>query len=409
MRIPRSLPPTAAPISPTDLMYGFRGIANKKLDGKLERELKEYFGATHAFLVSSGKAALYLILSALKRLTLNRKVIIPAYTCFSVPSAIRMAGLEIVLCDIRPETLDFDYSQLRDLVDDDTMCVISTHLFGIPADVSKVRDLCGNRNIFIIEDAAQAMGAVSARGKLGTFGDVSFFSLGRGKNITCGSGGIIITSSGEIADSIQKGYTDLEGVPFTEYAFSILETVILMLFLHPARFWLPKQLPFLKIGETRFYRTFPVRKFTGFQAGLLHDWRQKLEMLNRGRSENADGYIERLELSNGMQIHSNGIPYNRFPMYTEGRESKEELCESGDRMGISPMYPFPIHRIQEIKEMFDRRNFEGAETITDTLVTLPTHILVSENDKKNILEAVKKASRHEQGNEQPFRQGAGCH
>ena len=143
----RTLPPTAAPISLTDLMHGFYGIANKKLAEKLERELKEYFGVPHAFLVSSGKAALFLILSGLKRLTRKRKVILPAYTCFSVPSAIRMAGLEIVLCDIRPETLDFDFSQLRDLLDDDTMCVISTHLFGIPADVSKVRGLCGNRKI----------------------------------------------------------------------------------------------------------------------------------------------------------------------------------------------------------------------------------------------------------------------
>ena len=181
-----------------------------------------------------------------------------------------------------------------------------------------------------------------------------------------------------------------------------------MIFLRPTLFWLPKRLPFLKIGETRFHRTFPVRKFTGFQAGLLHDWRQKLETLNRGRSDNADGYIEHLELSNGMQIYANGFPYNRFPIYLEGKASKEELCESGNRMGISPMYPFPIHRIQEIKEMFDRRDFEGAETISDTLVTLPTHILLNENDTMMIHEAVKINLRHGQKNEHTFRQGVGC-
>lgn len=409
MSIKRTLPPTAAPISPKDLMHGFCGIANDKLTGKLEREIKEYFGVPHVFLVSSGKAALFLILSGLKRLTGKRKVILPAYTCFSVPSAVRKAGLEIVLCDIRPDTLDFDFSQLRDLIDDDTMCVISTHLFGIPADVSKVRELCGNRKIFIIEDAAQAMGAVSDRGKLGTFGDVAFFSLGRGKNVTCGSGGIIITSAEEIADSIRKDYADSEKVPMIEYMKNIVEIVFMMFFLRPDFYWLPKKLPFLKIGETRFYRTFPVRKLTGFQAGLLYDWRQKLEALNRARSVNADGYIERLELSNGMRIHANGIPYNRFPIYLEGKASKEELCESGDRMGISPMYPFPVHRIQEIRELFDRRGFGGAETVSDTLVTLPTHILVNEHDKMMILEAVGNVSRHGRRDEPAFRQGAGCH
>ena len=403
----RTLPPTAAPISLTDLMHGFYGIANKKLAEKLERELKEYFGVPHAFLVSSGKAALFLILSGLKRLTRKRKVILPAYTCFSVPSAIRMAGLEIVLCDIRPETLDFDFSQLRDLLDDDTMCVISTHLFGIPADVSKVRGLCENRKLFIIEDAAQAMGGVAGRGKLGTYGDVSFFSLGRGKNITCGSGGIIITSTEDIADSIRKDYADLEKVPTIEYMKYIVEVVFMMLFLRPENYWLPKKIPFLKIGETLFYRTFPVRTFTGFQAGLLYDWRQKLETLNRCRSDNAEDYIERLELSNGLQIHANGVPYNRFPIYLGGKASKEELCESGNRLGISPMYPYPIHRIQEIRENLDHRDFEGAETISDTLVTLPTHILLNEEDKMMICEAVKMRLRQEQGNEQPFRQEVG--
>jgi dTDP-4-amino-4,6-dideoxygalactose transaminase len=408
MRIKRTIPPTAAPISPTDLLYGFYGIANKKLNEKLERELKEYFGATHAFLVSSGKAALFLILSGLKKLTRKRKVIVPAYTCFSVPSAIRMAGLEIVVCDVRPETLDFDFSQLRDLIDDDTMCVISTHLFGVPADVSKVRDLCEHRKIFIIEDAAQAMGAVSGRGKLGTFGDVAFFSLGRGKNITCGSGGIIITSAEDIVDSIRKDYADLEKVPMIEYMKYIVEIVFMMCFLRPELYWLPKSLPFLKIGETRFYRTFPVRKFTGFQAGLLFDWRKKLEALNRSRSGNADGYIEGLELSDGLQIYANGIPYNRFPIYLEGKESKDVLCASGDRIGISPMYPFPIHRIQEIREHLDHRDFGGAETISDTLVTLPTHILLNEKDKLMIREAVKEVFRHEQRNEHDVRQGVGC-
>lgn len=409
MNTMRTLPPTAAPISPMDLMHGFCGIANRTLDEKLEREIREYFGSNHAFVVSSGKAALFLILSGLKKLTRKRKVIIPAYTCFSVPSAIRMAGLDIVLCDVRPETLDFDMSQLRELVDDDTMCVIPTHLFGIPADVSSVRSLCNHRKIFVIEDAAQAMGAASGGKKLGTLGDVGFFSLGRGKNITCGSGGIIITSSEAIADSIRALTTDLEKVACAEYATTILETIFLAIFLRPSLFWLPKGLPFLKIGETSFHPTFPVQKITGFQAGLLHDWRQKLETLNHARSDNADGYIEDLELSDGMPIHAGGIPYNRFPIYLDGRASKEELCASGNRLGISPMYPSPIHRIQEIKELFDRRDFEGAETVSDTLVTLPTHILLNENDKMMILEAVKKVSRQERRNEPTFRQGAGFH
>ena len=75
-----------------------------------------------------------------------------------------------------------------------------THLFGIPSDVDRTRRICEEKGIFLVEDAAQAMGVEHGGRKLGTLGDVGFFSLGRGKNISCGSGGIILTSSADIAE-----------------------------------------------------------------------------------------------------------------------------------------------------------------------------------------------------------------
>jgi len=373
-----------------DLVYGFYGIANKKLNATIERELKEYFGVKDVFLVSSGKAALFLILSGLKRLTKKRKVILPAYTCFSVPSAIRMAGLEIVLCDIRPDTLDYDFSELKSLVDDDTLCIIPTHLFGIPSDIGKIRDLCGRREVFIVEDAAQAMGVVHEDKKLGTMGDVAFFSLGRGKNITCGSGGIILTSAEDISDSIRECYSEMNRVPIAEYMKDIVEIIFLMVFLHPSLYWFPKSLPFLKIGETRFYRTFPVHKLTGFKAGLLVDWRKKLETFNENRSVVAGYYIRSLGLKDRMPIYADQYAYLRFPAYLNGKESKDKLCESGDFLGISPMYPSPVNKIQELEEYFGNSRYVHAERIADTLIALPTHVLLNEKDKLTVSEAVKE-------------------
>jgi perosamine synthetase len=388
VKVRRAIPPAASPISFTELLHGFLGTVKKGTEANLEKEMKKYFGADHVFLASSGKSALFLILSGLKRLTGKKNVIIPAYTCFSVPSAIRLSGLDIVLCDIEPGTLDFDFSRLKSLIDNDTLCVIPTHLFGIPADISKVRDLCDKRKIFVVEDAAQAMGAVYEGRKLGTLGDVGFFSLGRGKNITCGSGGIIVTSSEEIAASIRTQYLELETVPTMEYLKIILEIIFLMIFIRPNMFWLPKQLPFLKLGETRFYRTFPVRKFTGFQAGLLHDWGSKLETLNRSRSAHAGNYMDTLGLAGVMPIYAKGYPYNRLPVYMKDRTAKDALCNSGTWLGITPMYPSPVHRIRELDGSFENRHFEGAEYISNTLVTLPTHILLNAKDTASICEQV---------------------
>jgi dTDP-4-amino-4,6-dideoxygalactose transaminase len=384
----RTVPPAAAPVSFMELLNGFRGMVNGSSSERLEREVKEYFRMEHVFLASSGKAALFLILSALKRLTGKKKVVLPAYTCFSVPSAVRMAGLEIVLCDIQKETLDYDYSQLKQSVDDDTLCILSTHLFGIPSDVSKIKRVIGSGKIFIVEDAAQAMGAADDGNKLGTLGDVGFFSLGRGKNISSGSGGVVITSSKEIADSIRKEYSNLESAPAIDTLMMIFQNMLLAIFIHPMLYWLPKNLPFLRIGETKYYSTFAVRKMSGFQAGLLRHWRPKLEMFNRQRSKNAEFYIDSFRISGRKGIYANGIPYNRFPIYVGNKSIKDSLCKKGDVMGISPMYPSPIHKIPEIKECFDNHGYEQSNEISDTLVTLPTHPLLINKDLMRISETV---------------------
>src|SRR5207245_5662503 len=96
---------------------------------------------------------------------------------------------------------------------DDTLCVVPTHLLGLPSDVERVKDLCEGKGTFVVEDAAQAMGLKHGDHLAGSLGDVSFFSLGRGKNITCGSGGIILTNSDSIAKSIQNEYQQLTPEP----------------------------------------------------------------------------------------------------------------------------------------------------------------------------------------------------
>ncbi len=111
------------------------------LDAATE-ELRRTLGVEHAWLVSSGRAALTLILRALAELSGRSRVIIPAYTCYSVPAAIVRAGLDIVPCDIDAATLDFAYEELEArLSEAPALCVVSTHLFGLPADVERARRL----------------------------------------------------------------------------------------------------------------------------------------------------------------------------------------------------------------------------------------------------------------------------
>ncbi len=384
MKIQPTIPPVAAPMTISHLWHGLAGIlSSKPYLSILEREISEYFGVKYVFFISSGKAALFLILQALKSLSSKQQVVIPAYTCFSVPSAIVKAGLKVSLCDINPETFDFDADLLKKTINQDTLCVIPNHLFGIPSDMDRIKQLCKDQGVFIVEDAAQAMGGKYNGRILGTIGDVGFFSLGRGKNITCGSGGILVTNSRKVAETIEKQYATLATPNSIKTIVEFFRMVILTIFIHPSRYWLPSGLPFLKLGQTTFYKDFPVAKLSGMKAGLLYRWRERLERSNRIRSETTTFYRERLWFESNSRPT---IPYLRMPIIVRNREIRNSIysrsCEQG--LGISPMYPTPINKIEELESEFNGRRFPVAEKIAEQLLTIPTHHLVSENYKKRI-------------------------
>ena len=124
MKIHRTVPPAAAPLRWADLRHGIAGIfAAARARRAREEEIRRHFGVGHAFLVSSGTAALTLTLTALKSCSPRTGVVIPAYTCFSVAAAVVKAGLRPVLCDIDPTTFDFDYGLLARTLKSDTLCV----------------------------------------------------------------------------------------------------------------------------------------------------------------------------------------------------------------------------------------------------------------------------------------------
>jgi dTDP-4-amino-4,6-dideoxygalactose transaminase len=389
VRIRKTIPPAAAPLTCRDLLSGIRGCVDKGIPEQLEDEIRQYFHVDHVFFLSSGKAAFFLILCALKELANRKKVIIPAYTCYSVPSAIRKAGLEIVPCDIRAETLDFDFEQLERLCDEKTLCVVPTHLFGIPSDVSRVREIAERRGIFIVEDAAQALGVSRGKEILGTIGDVAFYSFGRGKNITCGSGGLIITSSGEIAGKIRSLYELLPPEPFKDSLRTFLEVCFMQIFLSPYLYWFPYGLQSLKLGETIFYHNFPVYRLSGVKAGLLRHWRETLEVYNDCRSKIGNYYLKELNLDGTMPIYSSSFPYLRFPVYVKGNCLKNKNYEDCKIFGMTRMYPDSVNNIDEIRGDFIGQNCKNAESIAIDLLTLPTHALVRDRDKAKICNILK--------------------
>jgi len=353
----------------------------------LEEQIRRHFDVRHAFLVSSGTAALTLTLRALKSLSGRTEVVIPAYTCFSVPAAVAKAGLRPVLCDINLSTFDFDHALLEQALSRDTLCVLAHHLFGIPSNIERIRALCSAREIFVVEDAAQAMGAEDKGHLLGTLGDVGIFSLGRGKNITCGSGGIMVTSSPEIAGAIARQCRHLEAPTPAEALKDFIQLVLMAVFIRPSLYWIPAALPFLRLGQTIYPAEISLKRLSGMKAGLLRRWRSHLARSNRVRSETATYFGQRLPLP---LAQGPSHPYLRLPVLVASPKERERIhARSQERgLGLSVAYPTPINEIPEIRAAFSGQRFPSAQKVAERLLTIPTHHWLSEKDKKAIADCV---------------------
>ena len=431
MRIGRTLPPAAAPIYLRDIISGIKGLFQGKRElERFETELKEYFGVKYCFLVSSGKAALTLILTALREMYPERhEVLIPAFTCYSVPSAIVRAGLKIRLCDIDASTLDFDFDQMATILSQfistaqnksnenssassnailessepssRLLAIIPTHLFGLSADLERVRKLVDGYRVVIVEDAAQAFGGECNGKKLGTLGDVNFFSLGRGKSFTTVEGGIILTNREDIAGAIGRIKRSIPGYKINESLKLILHAIALAFFVHPRLFWFPKLFPFLKLGETIYDPNFEIRTMSFFQAGMTRGWQGKLTRIKKIRAGSARQCLDLIRATrndelipmsckpNSDQIYANLI---RFPLRTIDASTREKILEESDRKGLGIMgtYPDAINGIEELKNEFLEKPFLMAKEQADSLITFPVHPFVTQKDWAEIASLISK-------------------
>src|SRR5437667_7490298 len=121
--------------------------------------LGERLGIQNLFFISSGRAALTVLLKALQQCSDRREVVVPAYTCFSVPSAVARAGLLIRLCDVDPKTLGLDFNALVRLDLGKALCIVSTGLYGMPDDLVALEVIARTCGTFLVDDAAQCLGA----------------------------------------------------------------------------------------------------------------------------------------------------------------------------------------------------------------------------------------------------------
>lgn len=181
------IPPTAG------LPLRWRDLLNLSAD--LAPALARQFSLPLPALTCSGTAALIIALRVLQqRMPGRTRLIVPAYTCPLVALAAHYCPpLRVVPCDLQPDSIDLDEQQLAQLCDESTLAVVVTHLAGRVADVDAAKRIAGAVGAAIIEDAAQAMGALDDGRSVGLKGDVGFFSMALGKGLTTAEGGVLFS------------------------------------------------------------------------------------------------------------------------------------------------------------------------------------------------------------------------
>jgi dTDP-4-amino-4,6-dideoxygalactose transaminase len=170
-----------------------------------EAAFAEHVGSSHAVAVSSGTAALHLAMIA-AGVGPGDEVVVPALTFVATAAAVRYTGATPVLCDVKgPHDLNVDPQSVLDCLTPRTRAVVAVHFMGYPADVTALRDLCNERGIRLVEDAAQAVGADAGGGRqVGTVGDLGCFSFFSKKQLCVGEGGMVVTEDPELAARVRR-------------------------------------------------------------------------------------------------------------------------------------------------------------------------------------------------------------
>jgi len=164
-----------------------------------EAEFASFVGVAHGIGVGSGTEALHVALAA-SEIGPGDEVITVSHTAVATIAAIEQAGATPVLVDIEPDFYTLDPARLQSVITERTRAIIPVHIYGQPADLDSIIEIARARNLLVIEDCAQAHGAMYRNQRAGSWGDVACFSFYPTKNLgAVGDGGMVVTNNPSLA------------------------------------------------------------------------------------------------------------------------------------------------------------------------------------------------------------------
>ena len=325
----------------------------------LEKELAAYVGAAHAVGCNSGTDALHLPLVA-AGIGPGDEVVVPAVTFFAPAEAVSYTGATPVFADIDPGTFNLDPSSLLEKVSARTKAVIAVHLFGQCAAIDEIAKACEARNLVLVEDCAQAIGADYAGRRAGSWGEFGGYSFYPTKNLgAAGDAGLMTTRSADHDKTLR----------------SLRHHGSRQTYLHDRVGW--------------------NSRLDELQAAILRVKLRKLEAFIAARRKVAARYRQQLA---GLPLalpaeHGRGRHvYHQFTIRSEKRDAiRDALAKDG--IASSVFYPIALHQ-QPVYEAANRGvSLPHAETAARTVLSLPINPLLDEAAVDRICARVKEALR----------------
>lgn len=327
---------------------------------RFEQEFADWCGVQHAVAVSSGTAALHLLLLA-HGLKAGDEVITTPFTFVASANAILYTGARPVFVDIEPETFNLDPARVDAAITPKTRAILTVDLYGHASDIGELRGIAERRGLLLLEDACQAHGATIDGVKTGALGVSATFSFYPTKNITTGEGGMVTAPDPEVAQQVhllrQHGAEHRYRHDIVGYNFRMTEIAA-------------------AIGLAQ------LPKLDGFNVAR----RRNARLLNDGLRGVAGirTPVERPGFEHVFHQYTVVVDRNRDRL-------QERLRELG--VGSAVHYPIPVHRQPAyLKLGYGEASLPVAERMADSVLSLPVHPALSEPDLDRIIESVRQAT-----------------
>ena len=354
---------------------------------ELESKLAKYLDVKHVIGVANGTDALVIALEALG-IKEGDEVITTPFTFFATAEAISVVGAKPVFVDVSLDDFNIDVNKIEEVITERTKAIMPVHIFGTPADMDKINEIAKKYNLYVIEDACQAIGAKYRDKMIGGLGDVACFSFFPTKNLgTYGDGGLITTNSDEIAAICRALKAHGSGVN-GEIAFNLLNDIKEEVEEDKCTndtVYNPKKYYNYLIGHNS--------RLDEIHAGILSVKLDYLDRWNNQRIENTKYFDENLKDTELKLMKLDENNKNVYHMYIVQSENREELTKKLDEAGIGygVYYPVPLHLQKVYKDLgYKVGDLPNAEYLSTRTLAIPIDPEMTEEEREYIVEILKK-------------------